>query len=147
MGLLMERRNFVEFDADFPDDAVWDEDGNNLVPGGQAIAEYLRNQLRERGLPTSKLVQHHFYGWAFEISSEEVDVWCLLQGGGDWLLIVDPRLSLIERLVGSSRLSGFDKVRSILHDILSNDSHFAKVMWYTRRDYESGRSDRGQPSP
>ena len=33
----MDSRDLVTFDADFPDDAQWDEQGNLVVPGGQAI--------------------------------------------------------------------------------------------------------------
>jgi len=58
-------RDWVEFSADFPDDAVWDSHDNLLVPGGKAIAEVLRDHLARRGFSCTSVRQHSFYGWCF----------------------------------------------------------------------------------
>ena len=49
----MEVRDFVTFNAAFPDDAVWDEQGNALIPAGRTIAECIVKLLQEQGLRCS----------------------------------------------------------------------------------------------
>jgi hypothetical protein len=144
---MMDQRDFVTFDADFPDDGQWDEQGNALVPGGRAIAEVIREKLQAHSVPCADLFQHSFYGWAFNAKAENVTVWCLLQAGDDWLLVLDQQKSILARFFGSSNPAGFATVQSKVHEILRSDKRFSNVLWYTKADYENGRKDRARPSP
>lgn len=143
----MDRRDFVTFDADFPDDAQWDERGNLLVPGGRAIAEAIKDKLQQVGVTCSDVVQHSFYGWAFYATFENSNIWCLLQVGDAWLLTLEEQKSLMSRLFGSRKTAGFDRLQTMIHNILTGDNRFSNVLWYTRADYESGKKERARPSP
>lgn len=142
---MMERRNFVTFDADFPDDTQWNEYGDLLIPGGRIIAKAICEKLQERGVICSEVYQHSYYGWAFDANIDNFRVWCLLQVGNAWLFSFEEQKPLTSRLLGLSNTTGFDNFQMKVHDILTGDKRFSNVLWYTRADYESGR--RGSPSP
>jgi len=140
-------RNFVTFDAEFPDDSQWDEQGNLLIPGGKNIAEFFRRQLQEKGFSCSDTSQHSHYGWAFDAVSEKIQVWCLLQTYDTWLLILEQKKSIVHRLFGSHNNSSFDVFQDKIQEILTMDRRFSKVLWYTRGDFESGKVQCGSPMP
>lgn len=143
----MDRRDFVTFDAEFPDDAQWDEQGNALVPGGREIAEAIKSKLQDRAVSCSDVSQHSFYGWAFDATYENSRVWCLLQAGDAWLVLLEEQKSLMRRLFGASNTTAFDSLQAKIHDILTGDKRFSNVLWYTKSDYESGKKERAHPSP
>lgn len=141
----MDSRDLVTFDADFPDDAQWDEQGNLVVPGGQAIAEAIKSQLQEEGIFCSDVYQHSWYGWAFDVTFENTKAWCLLQVVDKCILQLEQQKSLISRLFGPSNTAGFDALKAKVHNILTGDKRFSNVLWYSRADYGSGKQ--GHPSP
>ena len=144
----MNRRELVTFAADFADDAQWDQKGNLLIPGGRAIAETIREKLQERGVYSSDVYQHSYYGWAFDAISENFKLWILIAAAKEgWLLQLVQQESLIARLFGSSNTAGFDGLQTKVHDILTGDTRFSNVLWYTKADYESGKKERARPSP
>jgi hypothetical protein len=152
----MDRRDFVTFDADFPDDAQWDEQDNPVLPGGRLVAEAIREKLQIAGVSCSAVSQHSFYGWAFDANAENAKVSYLLQAGEgwlpggllcNWLLRLEPQESLLRRWFGPFNSAGFESLQTKVHDILTGDKRFSKVLWYTRADYESGKKERANSSP
>jgi hypothetical protein len=147
-GTDMTLRDFVTFNADFPDDAQWDKQGNLLVPGGQTIAESLRKQLQATGFTCSDIFQHCDYGWTFDVVSDNIDVWCLLAAAEDgWVLMLEREKSIMGRLLGTSDNLAFEGFQDKVHEILTGDSRFIKVLWYSRKDYNSGKGKRGSAKP
>lgn len=142
----MHRRELVTFDAEFPDDAQWDEQGHVVVPGGRLIAEAIKDQLQGSAF-CSNVSQYSFYGWAFDVTCEDTRVWCLLQTGDAWLLLLEPQESLMRRLFTSSSFTGFAKLQTKVRDILTVDKRFSNVLWYTRAEYERGEKSRARHSP
>ena len=144
----MDPRDYVAFHADFPDDAQWDAQGNLFVPGGQTIAESLRTQLQSAGFSCSDVFQHDDYGWTFDAVSEKIKVWCLLAAVEDaWLLILKQKKSIIRYLFVPIGNLAFEEFQDKVHEILTGDERFSKVSWYTKSDYDSGKENRGSPSP
>jgi hypothetical protein len=147
---MTEPRTFVTFTADFPDDASWDDRGNLLVPGGRTIAAVLATALRLAGSSCTDVVQHSFYGWTFDVTCDNIKCRFVLADGDaemEWLLQIEGRLSLLGL---SFRRSSCDDIRSCqvrVHEILHNDIRFSNVLWHTREDYESCRTDRASPVP
>jgi hypothetical protein len=143
----MDLRNFVTFEAQFPDDAVWNEAGKPLVPAGHGIAIAFQVRLKERGFKCSEPKQHKFYGWSFEALSERVCIWLLFQGGGPWLLIAEPKRSILAQFFGRGRGPDFEESLGILHEILRSDKRFSNARWFTRSEYERGKEGRASSSP
>ena len=142
-------RNYVTFTASCSDDAVWDENGNIRVPGGQNVSELLQIRLRKSGYTCTNAVRHHFYGWSFEVAGARGTVWCLVQSGGmgpeSWLLICEPRSP--GRLFKWRRLSALADVVKALDQNFKDDERISDVLWYTRDEYESIQRDGGTPMP
>ena len=141
MSAAPDIRGYATFLADLPDDQV--EDGDEIVkPGGAAIAELLRAAVANRGLTTSPVYQHSFYGWAFDVSAGGVTVWCMVQFPDPWLLITEVPGTLLGRLFRRRPGETQETVLSILRETLSAPP-FKSAAWMTRTEYEAteGGSD------
>ena len=142
----MTRRNFVTFKGAFPDEAQWTEDGSPLVPDGRSIGVVLTVALERVGFRPSQVVQHSFYGWAFEVGLPKAKAWCLLQGGEPWLLLIEERRHGLARLFGIAASHGTDPVLRAIDDALKHDGRFSSIRWFTKQEYESGAQG-GADSP
>ena len=100
--IKVELRTYTTFEADFPDDAEFEEAGEIKRPGGLGIARVLCQMLQDRGFKVSEPEQHSFYGWAFVVRDEDLAFWFLLQFPGPWLLLSQNRTSLFRRLFSST---------------------------------------------
>ena len=141
-------RDFVTFDAEFPEDDEWDDEGNLLVPGGKAIAVVIRDQLNQRNFSCTEVVQHSFYGWSFHTRCESMTIWCVLSAPDDgWLLQIVPPITSMRRLLGSNEKAVFECFQDRIHAVLSADNRFSHVFWHTRSDYEAGMKNLSIPMP
>lgn len=142
----MSTRNFATFEADFPDESQWTEDGSPLIPDGRSVAGVLAHALVNARLTVSEVSQHSFYGWAWEASFGKRKAWCLLQGGDPWLLIVEEHGGMLERLFRSETSGEFKEVLAVVDEAMKRDTRFSAVQWFTRKEYESG-AGQGTESP
>jgi len=129
-------KNFVTFNADFPDDSEWTESGGLLVPEGREVADFISSALSRRGLDCSSPEQHSFYGWAFEVNTG-TRFRCVLQFADPWLLICDSRVSLKDRLLGRRHHKEHKTVLDAINSVLQRDARFSAVKWFTREGYET----------
>ena len=142
MSKAQSVRNFVTFEADFPDDGVFTESGDLIAPAGKNIAESLVSVLREQGLEATDVVQHSFYGWQFTVIRNNCHFWFLLQCSDtdEWLLLSQPRLSFIEKLTFKNTVSAHREVLTIVHECLNQDRRFGSIRWFTKSEYEKRKS-------
>ena len=145
--MALEFRNFVTFDADFPEDSQWGKGGIALVPGGKGIAQSLRDRLQDQGFSCTQVGQHSFYGWAFDARNRGVNARCLLQFPGPWLLTCDRRTSFLARLVGKDRDTSMRQFLATIEGILHADKRFSNIRWHSKSDYEHGKENRASRSP
>ena len=131
----MTVRSFVTFQADFPDDAKWDESGNLIVPGGRAILSCISSALERNGITCSDPKQHSFYGWEFDADCREVRVWCLIQA--KWLFLTKARRSLADVVLWRKHEEEHREFLKVVHAVLHGDPRFGVVRWFTRQEYES----------
>ena len=135
----MKLRTYTTFEADFPDDAEFTENGDIKHPGGLKIARVLGELLESRGLKVSAPKQHSFYGWAFVVRDHNYSFWFLLQFPGPWLLLSQNRTSWIQRLFRSKPLSQHRRTLEILNESLRQDGRFRNIQWYHKQYYEQGK--------
>jgi hypothetical protein len=135
----LQFRNFVHFDADFPDDSVFDSKNNPVVPGGKAIANSLVAALSQRGIHTSTVTQWEDYGWYFHVYRGRCRVWFLLQAG--WLLFSKARTPLVDWLRFKSCKAEHLATLQAINECFAQDSRFSRALWYSRSEYE--RRDKG----
>jgi hypothetical protein len=144
----MDRLNVVSFSADFPDDSKWDEQGTEIVPGGQAITQTIKAQLQQQGISSSDIEQHSTYGWAFHALVDDSKIWVLVAAAeGGWLVQLVPRHMVIRRLLGRPETAGFETIQRNLHDILAEDKRFFGIKWYTKADYDHRNERAARDSP
>ena len=132
----MTRRTFVTFRAAFPDEAQWTEKGSPLVPDGRSISQVLADATMKAGLCPSDVSQHSFYGWSFEVAFSNRKVWCLLQGGDPWLLLVEDRRRGIGSFFGAASSEELDAVLHAIGGVLRQDARFSSMRWFTKQEYE-----------
>jgi hypothetical protein len=134
----MTKRTFVTFKASFADESEWTENGDLLVPDGRSISKALADAIKSGGLYATDVSQHSFYGWAFEVVFPKRKVWCLLQGGDPWLLLVEERRRGIKGLFGAMSSEELDTVLRTIDRALQQDSRFSSMRWFTKQEYECG---------
>lgn len=127
-------RGYATFLADVPDDQV-EEGGEIVKPGGGALGEHLRAAVANRGLKTSAVHQHSFYGWAFEVTVDRVRVWCMIQFADPWLLITEVSATFLDRFFRRRSGGEYETVLSVLRESLGA-APFRSVAWMTRAEYE-----------
>jgi len=132
----MSLRPFLTFEADFPDDAEWDENQELVVPGGKAMISAIREQVEGRGYACTAVEQHSYFGWRFDARRSAARVQCLVQLTGPWLLMTTLHHSMTDRLTMRRRDDEHESFVSLLQEILSHDSRFSCVKSYTREEYE-----------
>jgi hypothetical protein len=127
-------KNYLTFEADFPDDAQWSSSGDLLVPPGRGVAEAVGAGLKARDIPMGEVSQHESFGWAF--SAEPY--WCLLQYPGHWLAIVEDYSSLVHKVLRrATTAADFETFLKTFHDVLASDPRISNIHGYTRTEYES----------
>jgi len=132
---IMTNENFVIFDSSFPDDTVWNGDGNPETPGGRAICDFMKVELSENGWTCSETKPYCFYGWSFDVSSASGGTMVLLQYPGPWLLIVTRHPSLWKRLRGIPDDRVESRLLECVHQLLAKDSRISVVKRLSRADY------------
>ncbi len=130
-------RNFITFEADFPEDGVWDESDHPIRPSGKLVAESLRRGLMSEGLECSDVTQHSFYGWKFDIAFEDSKLECLFQYPEPWLLITEMHTtfwqSFLDRKKENIHQSSLLKIKSVLQ----GDSRFRRIRFFSKKEYET----------
>ena len=145
---MNELRVFVTFNADFPDDTKWNDSGDMVIPGGQTIAEVLKQALESHGCTCSCVYQHSHYGWTFDTTCDSFTSQCVLAAAeGAWLLQLVPKRSLVSLLTGKSHVAKIRLAQTCVHTILKSEDRFSEILWHTRQHYESRRQDRASPVP
>src|SRR5688500_2563713 len=91
---------FVLFAADIPDDAVWNEAGDLIIPPGRQLAEHLVASLERRDVRCSEVCQRSFYGWEFEVDIDQLSALAVLQQSTNWLLVLSATRSLTAWMLG-----------------------------------------------
>ena len=133
---FMAIHNYITFVADFPDDAEWDDSGDLLTPGGKEILNFINSSISKQGLKCSDVEKHRFYGWSFEVESKDGIIWILLQYPGPWLLLLENKNSLFNRLFKLKSNRDYENVLKIIKDLLARDNRFSSIKYYTKEEYE-----------
>jgi hypothetical protein len=137
-------RTFLSFEADFPDDGTWDEQGNPIVPTGKNIADFLVSALASQGFACRQLNQHSYYGWSWITASGSRNFWVLLQVK---LLISRQVQTVLDRILGRDFTLEHRNLLSTVHKIAKRDSRFQDLQWFTKQEYEAVPRPLGTAEP
>ena len=137
----MKFKRFIVFEADFPDDAVWDEAENLLSPGGKTVLQALVSALGQCGFQTRELYQHDDVGWDAFATAKSCRFELTIQGGGPdstcpWLFIWRPTRTLIDILLFKNRREQCEAFLKTLETSLRSDPRFKNVQFLTEKEFE-----------
>lgn len=143
----MTVRTFVHFDSTFEDDAVYDSDGNVLVPSGNVILSMLHERLNLAGYQLTAIEQHSFYGWRFDVKDAGLPAWLLLQV--DWVLMIGKRGFLGRRVHWRSDTNNAHLVKllKVIHGILASNSRIDNIRWYSESEENQSGTYQGHDFP
>jgi hypothetical protein len=127
---MRKRLRQITFSSDFPDDLVWDDDGEvvlrtNGLNVALAVAELLRSKYMDVESPT----EHFDHGWDLTIRWGNNRFWIQVTVGDpdDAIILTSDRSGLLAWLGIKSSYSEFHQ---ILHDLLSADGRFHDIRWH-----------------
>lgn len=130
-GIKEPLKDCAAFEASFPDEAVWSDEGDLVVPGGNAISTAVFDILKAASISTTEPKQHSYYGWLIVAKSEGVRVECLLQDLEPWILLTEAKGGIFKK---RERFEFHRKVLQALRSGLERDSRFSSVDWATRTE-------------
>ena len=143
----MGKRTYVTFNADFPDETVWDENDEIRIPGGKHIIDMIWGELGKSKFKITSPEQHSYYGWAFEIRDGDATMWLLLQGGDLWILMTMQQKSIIDTLRFRHYDSTHMSLNDRIHSFLSQNAHVENIKWYSEKEWEISPGQPGNPNP
>lgn len=139
-------REYVTFYSSIPDDSVWEADDRLLIPGGKAILTGIRTHLVDAGYYCDTAMQESYYGWTLDAKKNNKCSRLLLQNLNPWLLIIYPRKSVIERIIGYD-YTVYNELRNIVHAYLSSVTLYSRILWFTKYDYEHNNTNNASQEP
>ena len=99
---------------------------------GRVLTERLVDALRTSRVSVARPVtEHNAYGWAFDIEHGGARVRCILQRSDAWLIVVDLRLSLVDRFFGQTHWKAREEVLQALEKALRDLGVTGRVRRYT----------------
>ncbi len=130
-ALRRARRPCAAFTADFPDDAVENEDGTDVVElGGRNVAEAIGQILRDLGCEVSETSRGD-YGWELSARGHGRECFCrIISLHPTFFLLFEDR-----RARGAPIGHGLSQAFS---DAMRRDGRFHGLLWYPR---EAGPTD------
>jgi hypothetical protein len=130
-------RTFVTFDANFPDDGVFDGAGEIQLPSGRNVGEAIAQLLQSAGYEVTELAQRGFYGWQFKATAGSQSFLFVLQYPGPWLLLSQRVESVLEKLRSHPDDGTQRSVLQRLSAMLGEDDRFGRQSWFTKEEYEN----------
>lgn len=129
-------RNIAVFECSTFGAPVW-SDAAQAVRVAEPLANAIAQQLSRDsiGIVEPVTVQGS-YGWAFMAQHARTRVWCMLQRSDGWLLITEPRRTLLDRLHGSSFKADHAAFCLALDTALRRIPGVTDMRWLTRREFE-----------
>lgn len=121
-------RRHAEIIHTFPDDVVWDEDGENVVsPGTLNICVAIIALMESRGWTATSPDIHSFYGWWFNLSNGGERYWVMTQGADECILQTENESAGARR--SPEALAAYGQFLTDLNGAMRGDPRFGKMRW------------------
>lgn len=123
----MKLRPNVWFKADFPDDTVYGEDGNETAFAGRAVAQAIGEMLSARGYRVEDPENEQESGWSLNVHREGQRFWMQVTFIEDYILQTK---DMTWRLWPSR--GAFVEFLTDLQGALEADPRFHDLRWWTK---------------
>jgi hypothetical protein len=136
-------RHILSFKTTYPESSEYTH------PRGYSICKFLRDELACTGFNVQALDNYRDIAWSLdcEVAGKKTFFFVGYLGTKmtDWQLIVCSGLGLINRMLGHSDKDARIKLAKAIHEILSNDSRFTHIKWFSQ--YTDSPKDLWYPEP
>jgi hypothetical protein len=126
----MKIRPLAVFVADFPDDAVVDDNDYIVIASGRGIADAISSMLRKAGYELTEPEHEPEHGWTFYAKGEKTKMWFQVQD-----IVTECYLSTENMMPFKFRRSvkqAYVAFMKTLNAGLNADPRFRNVLWHTR---------------
>lgn len=124
---MVKLRPNVWFEADFPDDTVYAEDGNELQFAGQAVAQAVAEMLKARGYCVDEPENEYEKGWSLNAYRQRQRFWIQVTFIDDYILQTK---DMTWRLWPNR--AAFIAFLSDLEGGLKSDPRFSNFRWWAK---------------
>ena len=136
-------RYILSFKTTYPDSPKYDH------PRGYSICKFLRDELARIGFNVQTLDNYRDIAWSLDCEVDGKKIFLFVGYLGtkvtDWQLIVCSGIGFLGRLLGRGDENERVKLSKAIHTILSNDSQFTELKWFSR--YTDNAKDTWYPEP
>ena len=136
-------RHILSFKTTCPDLFEYDH------PRGYSICKFLWDELAQDGFNVQTLDNYRDIAWSVDCEIDGKKIFFFVGYLGtevtDWQLIVCSGIGIIGRLLGRSDKNERIKLAKAIHAILSKDSRFTALRWFSR--YTDSAKDSWYPEP
>lgn len=124
----------AEFNADFPDDAEFDEEGEVVIAPGRNAAAAIATLFEQAGYKCSGPTADE-NRWGYHVETEgRASMWFGLSTFEDDEYYLDARdASFLDKFFPSAKRKYLKYIR-ILGDLLSGDPRFRNLRWFAEKD-------------
>lgn len=123
----MKLRPNVWFKADFPDDTIYAEDGNEIQFAGQAVARAVAELLRARGYRVDEPENEYENGWTLNAYGQGQRFWMQVTFIDDYIL----QTKDMTRRLWPSQAPLIAFLRH-LESSLKSDPRFSNLRWWAK---------------
>lgn len=121
----------VEFKSTFPSESEFDDNGDQVVPDGRALAESIAERLRPVVTTVSEITQHEYYGWSFLATSKNASYHHVVNAAGeDCFCTISMNWYWIKSLAWQHPKEPFDDYCTTLTQVLKCIPEISNVSWH-----------------
>ncbi len=136
-------RYILSFKTTYPDSPEYNH------PRGHSICEFLQDELARMGFNVQTPDNYRDIAWSLDCEVDRKKMFFFVGYLGtkvtDWQLIVCSGIRFWGRLLGRNDVSERIKLSKAIHTILSKDSRFTELKWFSR--YTDSEKDAWYPEP
>lgn len=116
---------------------------------GDDVAEWMRDQLRNRGVSVDARIGQEDFGWYLGFRHGEYKYNFILgyHPDGYWLGWLERQWGLVGSLIGLRKKGIRIEAANTIHDVLASSELVSKIRWHYQKDFDAVREDFGGCDP
>jgi hypothetical protein len=124
----------VEFKHTFPDEWVFDENENPIAPGARELANAVVSGLSARISNVSRVQQHSFYGWGFDVEFEGSTFYNVVNPADEKCYLTVQMLGYwLKWLLRKRPRDSFERYSTVLTEVLRDIPALSGINWQQYR--------------
>jgi hypothetical protein len=119
----------VVFISTFPNEWTFDENDNPLAPGARQLADTIAAKLLSQVVSVSEVHQHEYYGWEFDVLTENGTFVHVLNPGDRCYLTISMRWHWLKAILLKQPRQVFERYCEFLTETLQFIPEISRIEW------------------